>query len=169
MPTENPKIWNTDFIEFPSNSITIDFHMEGEPMDYVTPMRKRVAVSGSEVPKYLHFGYPKYSKLKKDQLPDIFKGIGSVLILSKRFGDLLQDFELGPTQLFPMDMYEHNQTDLRPEKYYLLHMVNRAEGFFVPEASENIREVANSGIWRPNLSDSVLTLRSGADEGMDLL
>ncbi|MBT8477077.1 MAG: hypothetical protein KJO78_16570, partial [Alphaproteobacteria bacterium] len=72
------------------------------------------------------------------KIPDAFRGVGRVLIISPAFHDLLQQFDLGPTQFFDVPLYEYDRTTLRPERYFVMQ-VNAVKDAVVPEESTGIK------------------------------
>lgn len=77
---------------------------------------------------------------KGDKLPDVFFITGRLLLVSERFRNLLQEFELGATQFFPVNVLEHDrETPVSSGPFYLMNYTEFRE-IAVPEQIESARK-----------------------------
>ncbi len=165
-----PKIWATDFETKPVNMTKLDPRYSGQPMDYINLYDARVPVTREQAPDYLFFDKTGYPEKLKSSLHDLFKVGGGIIVISERFHDLLQGFDLGPTQLIEVPVFEYDQQRQRPGRFWILHIVAQKTEF-VPEASENVEIARNGKAWWPDPAmrgDDVIAVRASAAEGPDL-
>ncbi|MEM8775189.1 MAG: hypothetical protein AAGF53_09155 [Pseudomonadota bacterium] len=155
MPNSDIKIWNSDFLtEDMYRKINIMMNTEDNP--------KRLAChdsysSGEPVGPGFSMAYPVGLRLKFYDLPEKYKRNWTDLFVnapyvfaSKRFCDVLQQFDLGATSFREMPLYEYDKVTPRPADegpFFLIHILEYQDAF-VPERSEDIKEFWNTGTWR---------------------
>lgn len=77
---------------------------------------------------------------KGEKLPDVFRITNGLLLVSERFKNLLQDFELGATQFFLVNVLERDrETPVTTGPFYLMNYTEFRE-IAVPEQIESARE-----------------------------
>jgi hypothetical protein len=93
---------------------------------------------------------------------------GGVLVISKKFRDLLAGFDMGTSLIHEVPLYEHDQKTLRPGRWSILHITANKKTV-IPEKSENVVEINRSGHWRSRIAqEDILSVRADASEGADL-
>jgi hypothetical protein len=165
-----PKIWFSDAARR-AGTLSIDFVTDRPEMDYIREHRRFQPVEHSAAPAQLYLkSSPSRDKLRKTQ-PDIFVVAGGLLVVSERFHDVLQQFDLGKTQLFEVPLYALNKTDRLPNRLFLLHI---AETKHVIDL-ENSASVVGRSEYSPELyalgeltSFGITVFASVGTEGPDL-
>jgi hypothetical protein len=165
-----PKIWFSDATH-QVNTLSIDFVTDRPEMDYIREHRRFQPVERSAAPERFYLkSTPSRDKLRKTQ-PDIFVVAGGLLVVSEKFHDVLQKFDLGKTRMFEVPLYDVNKTDLLPNRLFLLHIAE-TKHVIEPEKSDN---VVGRGTYSPELyalgeltSFGITVFASVATEGPDL-
>ena len=106
---------------------------------------------------------------KNSQLPDFFEG-SSYTIISKRFADLLRDFDLGDCKLYDVDVFEHDRKTRCPDDYELLS-IGGTKGAFLPEESTGLRRAYRDerDIWHlVKIEDGSVAVTDAATRGADI-
>ncbi|WP_234871908.1 imm11 family protein [Allitabrizicola rongguiensis] len=145
-------------------------HHDRPLIEYINLYEARVPVTPEQAPDYLHFNKSGYPEKLKSSLRDIFEVGGGIIVISERFHDLLQGFDLGPTRLIEVPVFEYDQQRQRPGRFWILHIVAQKTEF-VPEASENVEMYPSGDAWKPDpwmRGDDVIAVRASAAEGPDL-
>lgn len=165
-----PKIWFSDALHL-ANTLSIDFVTDRPRLDYIHEHRRFQPVERSAAPERLYLkSTPSRDKLRKTQ-PDIFKVVGGLLVVSERFHDVLQKFDLGKTRMFEVPLYDLNKTDLLPNRLFLLHIAETKHVIDV----ENSDNIVGRGAYSPELyelgklsSFGITVFASVTTEGPDL-
>ena len=152
------------------NMTRISYKISWDEMDYIRDYRAQVPTPRDHSPEYIYFNVYDLPERKKAALPDMFEITGGLIVISQRFHDLLQDFDLGKTQLFEVPLYENNQKDRRPGTYYILH-IGEQKSSFLPDESTGIRAHGSGDTlnWDSYAGEDKLALsRDAALAGVDL-
>lgn len=102
---------------------------------------------------------------KKNNLKDIFSIAGAVLVATEKFKNVLEEFDLGQTQLIPVPVLDFDQKTPPKQKCYIFHIAEKKK-CFMPEHSEGVVAHAGGKIWMAR--DDVLAVDAAATEGVDL-
>ena len=170
MPATKPKVWDTNFISHSQNSTRIDYQSTWDKMDYLNDYEMQIPTPRNHAPDFLHFNVYDLPERKKAALPDMFKVINGLIVVSQRFCDLLQDFDLGKTRLFEVPLYEYNQKDRRPGTYYILH-IGEQKTSFLPDESTGLESLGSGEtlVWMSDVDEDKLALsKDAALTGVDL-
>lgn len=107
---------------------------------------------------------------KVGSLPDFFDG-GAYWIVSTELADILRQFDLGASALYPVKVYQHDRETPVPGLYECLSFGERKETF-LPEKSERVRKRYNDDrdIWATPaaIRDDEIAVRQTALDGPDL-
>jgi hypothetical protein len=149
-----PKIWNTTFTDHTINLRYIDFHLANNTVTcgaacsraFLYPDGK--PLDASLLPDYVFFKYRDHKEDYKAKTPDLIMMEGGLLLISEKFRDLLNGFDMGTTLIHEVPLYENDQKTLRPGRWFILHITANKKTV-IPELSENVEEtVAGSGRWK---------------------
>ncbi len=130
--------------------------------------------SGGNVPTGIRFRHGR--KQIKKSTPDAFCIFGGYLIISRKFRDVLMEFDLGASEFIELPIYEEDGTT--PTKYpphYLLH-VKSTKPTLIPEESKNIKKPIPPGAteplpearWGQTYVPDELAVRASSAPGADL-
>lgn len=135
-------------------------------VDIVKAFARGERIDLSLFPDPVYFQYPNISSKVKDNLPDIFRIMYGFVLISERMKAVLEEFDLGQTQIFPVTLYENDQVTPRPDRLFVLNVAERKDGF-VPERCQDGEPDNIYGRW--SLSPWVRpAVRSHVAEGVDL-
>ena len=107
---------------------------------------------------------------------DAFKIAGGYIVISRKFRDVLAEFELGKTRLIELQLYQSDgETPSDTPPHYILN-VAETKPCFVPEESENVKRFVQWGEAEPRpgapwvsvYSRDLPAVRASAAEGVDL-
>lgn len=166
-----PIIWNTS-VDSTSNVRSIEYHVDGD-------WRVRVHVSDKlrrgtsslpkeQVPEFIHFDRYDLRASYKDNLPDLFRITDGIVIVSERFRDLLTAHELGASEFHEVPLYEYDKTTRRPGRWFIFSVIEK-KPTLVPEKSTGIKEMAEKGVYSPEIgANDVLAVRAASAQGADL-
>jgi len=103
-------------------------------------------------------------------LPDFFNGSG-YWIVSTELADILRQFELGASALYPIKIFQHDRETPVPGRYECLSFGERKETF-IPEKTERVRRHFDDkqDVWElPSaFRDDEVAVRETALSGPDL-
>jgi hypothetical protein len=136
-------------------------------MDYVRDSQARRTVADKDAPTRLYLTVKDLTEHEKCHFPDAIVIESRIIVVSPDFHDLLQKFDLGPTQFFDVPLYEYDRTTLRPERYFVMQ-VNAVKDAVVPEESTGIRPFGFDQFTPDDFSSGEFTVSSAALEGPDL-
>lgn len=169
MSNTKPKVWDTPFIQKPNNMSKVTYSTSWDIMDYLNDYQAQVLTPREHAPDYLYFEYYNLSEKQKISLPDMFKITGGFIVISERFHELLQEFDLGQTQFFEVPLYEYNQKNQRPGRWFILHIAEHKEALVPEECTGLITFVKGGDKWLSNFGDdTVAVLKNVALAGVDL-
>ena len=162
-----PAVWSSTLTHNTRNSKPFGFDLPPGKDAFFRCYKERKSTVSKDAPISVHLLGKDLKDSDIQKIPDAFRGVGRVLIISPGFHDLLQKFDLGPTQFFDVPLYEYDRTTLRPERYFVMQ-VNAVKDAVVPEVSDTFR-VSSDGTMRPYSSSPVdFTVTPAALEGPDL-
>ncbi|MEM7743772.1 MAG: hypothetical protein AAF409_08685 [Pseudomonadota bacterium] len=116
-----------------------------------------------------------YSKISPSMI-DAFTIAGNFLVISAKFRELLQQFNLGSTLLNEVPIYRSNGKSLSAYPAYCVLHVTETKSALVPEESESIKQFVFAGEteprpttpWSEDGIEDMLAVRAHAAEGVDL-
>jgi len=177
MPDTLPTIWSTD-IGDPMNTWGIDYNCTSNPRQPGEPLyllRDRIStdlrdgrrpVPAEEVPNYVHFSLRDLRKSQKDNLPDLFRIIDGIPVVSERFRELLIAHELGATEFHEVPLLEYDQKTRRPGRWFLLSVIE-SKPTLIPEKSKGVEKIGSTYLADFSHHD-VLAVRAESVRGADL-
>jgi len=98
------------------------------------------AVEGDSLPSAMWIA-PRFASNNRRKLPHLFSA-GGFLTVSEAFAEVLRDFDLGQTRLYPVDLFRSDRKDPFPGRYYFLN-ITEVHRYFSPELSARFRSVPN--------------------------
>jgi hypothetical protein len=171
-------IWYTRWPGDLDAQIALDYVCKGGSaarLELSNASRAFTASDESNEPEYLYFeGNSKF----KPAYRDAFKIVGGLLVVSKKFRDVLVEFDLGSSRLYRVPIYRDEQktpSDLAP--HYVLHVSEQKPDTFVPDRSTNVQEMRHRGFpdgrplgkWQPfGDGPDLLAVNQAAAAGVDL-
>ena len=167
-----PKVWVTDLFRQVSKKMELEYPPGVTNEQYwgrvSGPHRDFEPVDIEVVPTFAFAsGGPSTAFLKRP--PDAF--VAGLPLVSKRFRDLLLQFDLGDTRFCPVELRRMNKkTPLEQSEYFLLNVTETKQGAVDREAS-GIRLInEETGVWRKSWDQpfGVCTVHAWAAEGVDL-
>ncbi|MCK0096501.1 hypothetical protein MWU60_13035 [Yoonia sp. F2084L] len=162
----NVKIWRSRIMSEQDAWTPLGYHISKEAQPLFQRGRDLCEpISEEHAPEYLYFEYKDLSTHEKNNLKDIFWIYGGVIIVSQKFKAVLDDFDLGRTQLIPVPIFDYDQTTQLDHKCYIFHIAERKKGF-IPELSEGVKPLKGGVIWSPRRD--VLAVDAACAEGVDL-
>jgi hypothetical protein len=170
MTASLPKVWASRAL-LETKTLSIDWVTDRPRMDYIDENLRFQPVERAAAPERLYFkSIPARDKLKKTQ-PDIFTIVAGFLVVSERFHDVLQQFDLGKTRMFEVPLYDLNKTDLLPDRLFLLHIAETKEVIDL----ENSANIIGRHEYPPHLHEmreltpfGITVFASVATQGPDL-
>ncbi len=133
-------------------------------MEQIHAYMRGELVDPDRFPGPLAFQFHKLPEEKK-RLPDVSLIGGGYLLISKKLTDLLREFDIGRTQMFPVTVHEYDQVTPRPEEYFALNIAESKDGF-VPEQTTGPCELIGD---RWTMMDwAVPAVNSPVADGLDL-
>ncbi len=162
----NVKIWRSSISSQDRAWTPLGYHLskKAQPL-FESGRHLAEPIPEEHAPEYLYFEYKDLSSREKNNLKDIFWILNGVLIISEKFKAVLDDFDLGRTQLIPVPVFDYDQTTQLEHQCYILHIVERKKGF-IPELSEGVKPLKGGVIWSPRRD--VLAVDAACAEGVDL-
>ena len=116
---------------------------------------------------------PKYTLTTRsnlqDRQPDIFRD-GNFLIISAVFADVLSQFDLGKTCLYPVEVFEHDR-ETPVGGYYKLLALGERKRAFRPEHSDQTyqKKLGKHDIWSYLIVENdTIAVDASALDGPDL-
>ena len=166
-----PIIWNTS-VDSISNMRSIDYHVYGDwrVRGHVsdTLQSGTFSLPKEQAPDYIHFHLYDLRASYKDNLPDLFMIRDGIVVVSERFHDLLMAHELGASEFHEVPLYEYDKTTRRPGRWFIFSVIEK-KPTLVPEKSTGIKEMAEKGVYSPEIGASdVLAVRAASAQGADL-
>jgi hypothetical protein len=154
-------------------SITCD-ELETDPATVLEAMEnvtKAHPMPAARFPKRL---YGKYRDKHIKKLPDICMASG-FWVVSAACADVLRQFDLGLTSLYPVDIFQYDRTT-RVEGDYFHLAFGEVKNVFEPDQTPDVRVASAlrnpkpNGYWRLKftLSDGDTAVKKSALEGVDL-
>ncbi len=95
----------------------------------------------------------------------MFNGAGSYLFISEQAKSVIERFDIGKTQIFPVTIYEYDGVTPRPEKYFVLNIAEFKRGFVLTKTEGGAVLIENR--WRLNFYQQP-AVRPSISEGGDL-
>ena len=136
-------------------------------LDAVAEIALRIAAGEQLGPEY----FPRRMFYTPDKgrsaaLPDIFKG-GGYWVVSSTCASILRQFDLGHSQLFPVEICLHDSLEPAGVEYFCLSLGNTRSAL-LPDMSSSLRQVS-AGKWqvKATASDDDLALDRNAIAGAD--
>ena len=116
------RVWHSEFPRSAQNIKEIEYSTSYDELAYIHEYNARQSAPRDHAPDYMYFGRYNFSEKKKSSLRDLFTIRGGLMVVSERFRDLLLGSDLGKTDFFELPLYEYNQKDRRPGRYFILHI-----------------------------------------------
>lgn len=176
MSTEKVKVWDTPFLQMSQNTMMLNYVLDGafnEDVEVRADVSRvfksrHTPIEDRHIPRYIHFDLKDLPQKKRDNLPDFFEIGGGLTVISGKFYDLLQQFEMGKTQFFRVPLYEYGQTTLRPGDWYLINVTEKKQAI-VPEESTGFERSEDNSVMVPEFdSDKPVISSAAARDGVDL-
>ena len=140
--TSKPRIWAVPIYHYDRNRKHLDFLIKRDGSD--TADDKLVAIRADIANRQIPEGYVPaaiffergYNTSKhKESLRDMFSLMGGFTIVSDKMKRLLEQFDLGDSQFFKVDLLDADKVTKRGGEWYLLNLVSRKDTI-VPEECE---------------------------------
>ncbi len=161
------KIWRSSVISDTRAYAPLAYHISKELQPVFQRGRDLSSVlDAKDVPKYLYFEYYDLPPSKLNNLKDIFTIYGGVLVVTEKFKSVLDEFDMGTNQFFPVPVYKHDQETRLDHSCYILHVTEKKK-CFLPEYSKNVKSFAGGKVWAPRRND-VIAVNVSSAEGPDL-
>ncbi|MEO1775070.1 MAG: DUF1629 domain-containing protein [Pseudomonadota bacterium] len=166
-----PKIWVTDLLAQVPKRMDAEYPAGLERLErkrgITDPLSDFEPVDTHALPEFFFAsGGPSSAFLKRP--PDAF--VSGEPLVSKRFRDLLLQFDMGSTRFHPVELRRMNKkTPLEQAEYFILNVTERKQGAVDRDAS-GIRLInTEKGIWRQSWDQpfGVFTIHAWAAEGVD--
>ncbi|PWR25316.1 imm11 family protein [Zavarzinia aquatilis] len=134
--------------------------------DTMTRNQRGEALPAERFPAEL---YGKYSLKKINKLPDFCDALG-YWVVSAAMADVLRQFDLGHTSLYPTRVYQHDRKTPVEGEYYCLNFGERKASFLADASPRANKVYPNQDIWALSLApkNDDIALSANALEGVDL-
>ena len=164
-PTETPRIWANQIMTRSDDQLGFSWESTREQIELVRDRDYYRPISAEDAP--IRLAAKPHRKLPK-KMPDIFKAVGRLLIVSEKTHDVLRRFDLGRTGLFEVPIHA-NGLDAPPleARYWYLHVAEQKDGF-LPEQSEGVVCLKEGAWWRSDYHQDTLAVKASVAEGVDL-
>lgn len=169
-----PPIWYARILSSTNPLLSLKVEVEGgDPLDFIHAVEAfRPAPQGLR-PARLRLT-PRFQGIPCE-IADAFRVIDGLLIVSPRFREALERFDLGPTRLHELPILHEDGTNTAYPPHHLLH-VAQTRGALVAERSENIRKFTYYGEegprpgapWTATFQPDRLAVSAQAARGADL-
>lgn len=111
--------------------------------------------------------FAEYPDKKEERQADLVLAAGAVVV-STVCADILRQFDLGRSCLYPIKLFQHDRTTPVEGEYFCLNIGERKHAF-LPEHSPSVQVFGNKKMkMRPYLEDGDVAVSSSALEGPDL-
>lgn len=121
-------------------------------------------MSAEHFPKEI---FAKYPDKKEKKQADLVLAAGAVVV-SAACADLLRQFDLGHSSLYPIKLFQHDRKTPVEGEYFCLNIGERKDAFR-PEYSPLVKVLGDQSMkMPPNLHDNDIAVSSAALEGPDL-
>jgi hypothetical protein len=111
--------------------------------------------------------FAEHPDKREKKQSDFFRS-GGALIVSSACADILRQFDLGQSSLYPIRLFQHDRKTPVEGDYFCLNIGERKEAF-LPEDSLRVKILGNEQMkMRPNLLDDEIAVSLAALEGPDL-
>ncbi|MGN7737667.1 hypothetical protein [Ensifer sp. 22564] len=121
-------------------------------------------MSAEHFPKEI---FAKYPDKKEKKQADLVLAAGAVVV-SAACADVLRQFELGHSSLYPIKLFQHDRKTPVEGEYFCLNIGERKD-VFLPELSRGVTTLGSGKLLMPpNLHDDDVAVSPAALEGPDL-
>lgn len=102
-------------------------------------------------------------------LPPLFE-FAALWMVTGEMAEVLRQFELGKTSLYPVELYQRNRRTRVPGEYFILNIGETKCTLDVERSQEGIKKEAPSLPWqlKSTIADDEVVLSNDAPEGPDL-
>ncbi|MEO0623282.1 MAG: DUF1629 domain-containing protein [Pseudomonadota bacterium] len=171
-----PKIWYSRILQSTDVSVDLKNHFSSKEdvLPYIRKFRLFEPVPLEKSPKSIY--YAKSRVRIPDRYRHAFKIWNGLLVISPKLRDVLIQFHLGKTALFEVPILQADgETPSDYPPHYILHVAETRD-CFVPEASENVRQMMRhdetepkpDAPWVSDARTDQLAVRASARVGIDL-
>ncbi|QGX98254.1 hypothetical protein EI983_08145 [Roseovarius faecimaris] len=173
MAGKKPKVWVTrGFHSTETRGWWLDLETWAEePREYVeiqNHYNQKELMPDKYWPTGLFVKYKKGQGTVIKAIKDVCVTRLGIIVISKRFYDLLQQFNLGQTAFRAMPVYGYDRTTRFPEDYYMMQMLE-FRSFAQPEEMENVRPSGGEYYyWLPDKPAHKPVLHIPGDHDLDL-
>ncbi|MEM6906836.1 MAG: DUF1629 domain-containing protein [Pseudomonadota bacterium] len=91
-------------------------------------------------------------------------------VLSERFVEILQVFDVGETRFYPIDLYQSDRKTKRPEKLFIMNIVSKKSCWDRAETRDYTHEWITEDHWNFSYgpADNHVAVNASARKGADL-
>ncbi|MDK1388323.1 hypothetical protein QN224_23225 [Sinorhizobium sp. 8-89] len=121
-------------------------------------------MSAEHFPKEI---FAKYPDKKEKKQADLVLAAGAVVV-SAACADVLRQFDLGHSSLYPIKLFQHDRTTPVEGEYFCLNIGERKDAFLLSHSPRVIEFGDGTLSMPPNLHDDDVAVSPAALEGPDL-